>query len=84
MRPCSRRSGRSDEALPLLRELVADLRRGDDYAPLGQARFNLAYALYRSGERDAARAEAAAAKDLLTMMADPIVDEIDRHIAGWT
>ncbi len=76
--------GRADEALPVLRALVADLRRGEDYALLGQARFNLAYALDHSGERDTARAEAAAAKDLLTMIADPMAEEVERQIAGWT
>ena len=75
--------GQFEEALPLLREAVDEHRGGEDYAQLGRARFNLAYGLYHAGDLEAALAEAAAAKGLLVMIADPKADETDRQTAAW-
>lgn len=75
--------GRFDDAIPILRDLVDDLRATEEYDLIGQAQFNLAHALNTSGDRDAARTEAEAALALLDMIHDPKAAEIRRQVADW-
>jgi tetratricopeptide (TPR) repeat protein len=75
--------GRFDEALELLRSVVADLRANEDYRLTGHALFNLAYALHRRGEKEESLKEVTASLALLDMINDPMVDEVRRQVSEW-